>query len=232
MNDAVVATRLSKTFKTVQGHVSALQDVSFRLEQGSSVAVLGQARSGKTTLIKLLAGLEQPSTGSLEVFGYRLERCTEPERATYRREVIGLVSPEIPWLPQFSLQDNVALPLFIANMSRPEANNRVTKMCDWLELQAEATLTALAPLEQQRWALARALIHKPKLLLVEGLETLDHDADTFTEYLLEKMLGLTTTVIFTTRQARIAAHAEQIFALKGSRLEMGKARVSQATRQD
>jgi putative ABC transport system ATP-binding protein len=222
MPDAVFATRISKTFKTANADVLVLQEVSFRVAQGSSVALLGQARTGKTTLIKLLAGLEPPSSGSLEVFGRSLERLTEAERATYRREVVGLVSPEVPWLPQLSLQENVALPLLLVNVPRRETEKRVAEMTGLLELREEASLTLLAPLERQRWALARGLIHQPQLLLIDGSEVLDSEADVFVEYLLEKTTDLEVTLIFTTRQSRVAAQAEQIFTLKGSKLQVSR----------
>jgi putative ABC transport system ATP-binding protein len=222
MTDAVLATGISKIFKAANADLLVLQEVSFRVEQGSSVALLGQARTGKTTLIKLLAGLEPPSSGSLEVFGRVLERLTESEKATYRREMVGLVSPEVPWLPQFSLQDNVALPLLLANVSRREAEKRVSELSALLELSEEASLTSLTPLAKQCWALARGLIHHPQLLLVDGLEALDNEADTFVEYLLEKTTSFEVTLIFTTRQARVAAQAEQIFTLKGSRLQVSR----------
>lgn len=218
MEDAVLATRISKHYGSVRGELRVLQDVSFQVPQGSSAAILGSARSGKTTLIKVLAGLETLSGGSLSVFGNRLDALTESQRATYRREVVGLVSPEVPWLPQFSLKDNVALPLLIANVPRREVDRRVAETCAWLGLPDVLTLNALTPLEQQRWAVARALIHEPKLLLVDGLEQLDIEAEGFIEELLEKVSGLSLTVIFTTRQARVAAYGEQIFTLKESRL--------------
>jgi putative ABC transport system ATP-binding protein len=222
MADAVLATGISKTFKTANADLLVLPEVSFRVEQGSRVALLGQARSGKTTLIKLLAGLEQPSSGSLEVFGRELEKLTESQRVTYRRELVGLVSPEVPWLPQLSLQENVALPLRLVNVPRREVEKRVAEMTVLLELQVETNLQSLTPLEKQCWALARGLIQQPKLLLVDGLETLDNEAEVFTEYLLEKTSHLGVTLIFTTRQARVAAQAEQIFTLKGSRLQVSR----------
>lgn len=228
MEDAVLATRLGKRYQTATTELYVLQDVSFRVAQGSSAALLGQARSGKTTLIKMLAGLEGISSGSLSVFGNRLETLTERDLASYRREVVGLVSPEVPWLPQFSLEDNVALPLLIANVPRREAEKRVAEMCAWLGLtniglSNAMRLASLTPLEQQRWAVARALIHEPKLLLVDGLEQLDDEAESFTEELLEKTSELALTVIFTTRQALIAAYAEQIFTLGESRLRASEA---------
>jgi predicted ABC-type transport system involved in lysophospholipase L1 biosynthesis ATPase subunit len=222
MTDAVLATGISKTFKTANAETSVLQEVSFCVERGSSVALLGGARSGKTTLINLLAGLEPPSSGSLEVFGRKLAHLTEAEKATYRREVVGLVSPEVPWLPQFSLEDNVALPLLLTNVPRREAEGRVAEMSAWLELPRNATLKTLTPLEQQRWALARGLIHAPKLLLVDGLETLDNEAEVFADYLLEKTSDLEVTILFTTRQPLVAAHAGQIFTLRGSRLQVSR----------
>jgi ABC-type lipoprotein export system ATPase subunit len=218
MNDAVLATRISKHYQAAQMELRVLQDVSFCVPKGSSTALLGSARSGKTTLVKILAGLETLSSGSLSIFGSRIDAFTETQRATYRREVIGLVSPEVPWLPQFSLKDNVALPLLIANVSRREADKRVAEMCAWLDLPDVLTLNALTPLEQQHWALARALIHTPQLLLVDGLEQLDVEAECFIEEVLEKVSSLSLSVIFTTRQARVAAYGEQIFTLKESRL--------------
>jgi ABC-type lipoprotein export system ATPase subunit len=229
MIDAVLATRISKTFKTASAEVLVLQDLSFCVQQGSSVALLGQARSGKTTLLHLLAGLEPLTRGSLVVFNQPLEQLTEAERASYRRDVIGLVSPDVPWLPQFSLQDNVALPLLIANVNRREADKRVADMCALLELRREASLPSLTPLERQQWSLARGLIHYPKLLLVDGLEDLASEAAMFIEQLLETTSGLATTVMFTTRQALVAAYAEQIFTLKQSKLETSKLSTSRDT---
>lgn len=222
MADAVLARGISKTFKTANADVLVLQEVSFRVEEGSRVALLGGARTGKTTLMKLLAGLEPVHDGSLEVFGRELQKLTESEKATYRREIVGLVSPEVPWLPQLGLKENVALPLLLVNVPRREAQKRVEEMMAWLELTEEASLTSLTPLEKQRWALARGLVHGPKLLLVDGLETLDNEADTFVEYLLEKTSNLALTIFFTTRQALVAAQAEQIFTLKGSRLQVSR----------
>jgi ABC-type lipoprotein export system ATPase subunit len=232
MIDAVLATRISKTFKTASADVLVLQDVSFRVQQGSSVALLGQARSGKTTLLHLLAGLEQPSSGSLIVFQQRLETLTQAERASYRREGVGLVSPEVPWMPQFSLQDNVALPLLLANVNRREAEKRVTDMCSLLELRPAPNANMLTALERQQWSLARGLIHHPKLLLVDGLEDLDNEAAMFIEQLLGITSGLATTVIFTTRQALVAAYAEQIFTLKQGRLETSKLSTSRDVGRD
>jgi putative ABC transport system ATP-binding protein len=222
MTDAVLATGISKTFKSANAETSVLHEVTFCIEEGSSVALLGGARSGKTTLINLLAGLEQPSGGSLEVFGRELGALTESQKATYRREVVGLVSPDVPWLPQFSLQDNVALPLLLADVPRREVEGRVAEMSAWLELPRSASLKTLTPLEKQRWALARGLVHRPKLLLVDGLETLDNEAEAFAEYLLEKISELEVTMIFTTRQPLVAAHAGQIFTLRGSRLQVSR----------
>ncbi len=228
MEDAVLATRIAKSYKTATAEVLVWQEVSFCVLQGSSAAILGGARTGKTTLLKVLAGLESLSSGSLMVFGHRLETLTEAARASYRREVVGLVSPEVPWLPQLSLQDNVALPLLIAKTPRREVEKRVAEICAWLELPQDASLNSLTPLEQQRGALARALIHEPKLLLVDGLETMGDEAERFTEELLEKTSSRSLTTIFTTRQARIAAYAEQIFTLQGSKLQTSAAVPSEA----
>jgi putative ABC transport system ATP-binding protein len=219
MLDAVHATCISKHFKTPNGEVLLWQDVSLRIPEGSSAALLGQPRSGKTTLMHILAGLESLTSGHLVVFGQALEKLTEPEKASYRREVIGLVSPEVPWLPQFSLQDNVALPLLIANVPRREADKRVAELCSLLELPTASSLNQLTPPQRQRWALARGLIHGPKLLLVDGLDALEGETDKVTEHLLELTSNLATTVIFTTRQARVAAYAEQIFTFRQGRLE-------------
>jgi putative ABC transport system ATP-binding protein len=219
MREAVHATRIQKSFKTTQAEVLVLQDVSFSVLQGSRTALLGQTRSGKTTLLRLLAGLEPVMSGTLTVYDYALETLDDAERAAFRREVIGFVSPEVPWLPQLSLQDNVALPLLLANASRRTAEKRAAEVCAYLELPTASSLTALSPLERQQWALARGLIHEPKLLLVDGLETLEGEAELFVEQLFECCSDLMMTLMFSTRQARVAAFAEQILSLKHGRLE-------------
>jgi ABC-type lipoprotein export system ATPase subunit len=234
MTDAVHATGIGKKLQTAQGESVILQDVSFRVADHSSAAFFGQSRSGKTTLIHLLAGLEPSTSGSLSVYGQSLGTLSEAERATYRREVIGLVSPEVPWLPQFSLQDNVALPLLIANVPRGVAQKRVADLCARLELPKASTLSALTPLERQQWSLARGLIHQPKLLLVDGLETLEAEAEPFIEGLFERCSELVATIIFATRHVRVAAFAEQILTLKQGRIEPSRLESNQqrSARQD
>jgi ABC-type lipoprotein export system ATPase subunit len=111
------------------------------------------------------------------------------------------------------------LPLLIAKVSRREAEKRVTEICAWLELPRDASLSSLTVLEQQRWSLARALVHEPKLLLVDGLDELEDEAESFITELLEKTSLRSLTTMFTTRQARIAAYGEQIFTLQGSKLQ-------------
>jgi ABC-type lipoprotein export system ATPase subunit len=222
MIDAVSAKRISKTFRSAAADHAVLHDVTFCIKQGSSAAILGQARSGKTTLLHLLAGLEQPTTGSLKVIGNSLETLNDNDRASYRREVIGLVSPEVPWLPQFSLHDNVALPLLIANVSRRDAEKRVLNMCGLLELQPAQSISELSLLERYQWSLARGIIHSPKILLVDAVDDLDTDLNIFLDQLLDICSHQGLTVIIATRQSLVAAGTEQILVLKEGIIEPSK----------
>src|SRR5690348_16068406 len=107
----LTATHLEKTYASANRTLTVLRDISLRVEAGDFVAILGPSGSGKTTLLGLLAGLDTPSRGSVEISGNELGRMSEDERARFRRQTLGFVFQSFQLIPSLTAQENVQVPL-------------------------------------------------------------------------------------------------------------------------
>lgn len=146
----------------------ALIDVSFGVAPGEMLFVTGHSGAGKTTLLKLIALIERPSHGHIEVHGRHLTRLKHREIPRLRRD-IGMVFQDHRLLLDRSVADNVALPLVIAGMARAERGKRVCSALEkvGLEGRGKATPVALSTGEQQRVGIARALVARPALIIAD-----------------------------------------------------------------
>jgi len=158
---------LSKNFKQGEHVVSAVKGVSFELQEGDSLALTGPSGSGKTTIMSLLAGLDSPTGGELQVTGVNLKDLSEKELAQFRAQKIGVVFQQFHLMPHLTALENVCLPLEINKFQN-------------VKTQAEAILTEvglterlhhlpnqLSGGEKQRVAIARALVTKPQVILAD-----------------------------------------------------------------
>lgn len=162
---------LSKTYTTRFGgaKVEALKSVTFSVESGEYVAVMGESGSGKTTLLNLLAALDRPTGGTVLLGGQNLAEIPEERAAAFRRDHLGFVFQDFSLLDTFSLEDNICLPLVLAGKSRTEMRDRLSPLAYDLGIE---TLLKKYPYEvsggqKQRAAVARALITKPRILLAD-----------------------------------------------------------------
>ena len=165
-SNSIVAYRVSKLVNTADGNLSILHDLSFQIEQGESVAIVGASGSGKSTLLSLLAGLDLPSAGQIDLMGQNLNLLDEDGRARLRGQLVGFVFQSFQLLPHLTALENVMLPLEIAG--KPQAEARLSAL-EWLEKvgltpRANHFPKTLSGGEQQRVALARAFINKPAIL--------------------------------------------------------------------
>lgn len=176
----IVASNLTKRYP---GGYEALRDVSFEISQGQMVLITGHSGAGKTTLVKLIATIERPTSGSLVVNGQNLSALRRPAFPYVRRH-FGMVFQDQKLLFDRSALDNVMLPLQIAGLPHREAVRRGQAALDKVGLlpREKAHPIALSGGEQQRLAIARAVVNRPTVLLADE-PTGNLDAESATEIL-------------------------------------------------
>ena len=162
---------LKKIYTTRFGsnQVTALRNVTFSVEQGEYVAIMGESGSGKTTLLNILAALDKPTSGSVLLNGKDITKISEKQLAKFRRSNLGFVFQEFNLLDTFSLEDNIYLPLVLAGTSYEEMHRRLVPIAKMLGI---SELLKKYPYEvsggqKQRAAVARALITRPHLILAD-----------------------------------------------------------------
>ena len=197
-----------------------LHDVSFEVEAGESLAILGASGSGKSTLLGLLAGLDVPSSGSVTLNGTDMYALDEDGRARLRGELAGFVFQSFQLLPALNALDNVMLPLELVGAK--DARERATKALEQVGLSARAHHLPkhLSGGEQQRVALARAFVTRPKILFADE-PTGNLDAATGAQ-IIELMLDLNraqgTTLILVTHDEALAARCNKQMRLEAGRV--------------
>ena len=211
---------LGKTVDNGGLPLTILQDISFSVMSGESVAIVGASGSGKSTLLGLLAGLDVPTTGERRLDGLSLAALDEDARAVQRGKLLGFVFQSFQLLPSLNALENVMLPLELAGLKASTATAR-----DWLERVGLAHRLKHYPKhlsggEQQRVALARAFAPSPRLVLADE-PTGNLDAETGRQ-IIDLMFELNacqgTTLILVTHDEAIAARCTRTLRIQGGRL--------------
>lgn len=210
---------LQKIYTTRFGgnQVQALSNVSFSVEQGEYVAIMGESGSGKTTLLNILAALDKPTSGEVILKGRSLSSVKEKEISAFRRDNLGFVFQDFNLLDTFTLQDNIFLPLVLAGKNYQEMNSRLQPIAKKLGI---TDILAKYPYEvsggqKQRAAVARALITNPKLVLAdEPTGALDSKS---TDDLLKIFNDINQdgqTILMVTHSTKAASHASRVLFIK------------------
>lgn len=200
------------------GHkVNALNDVSFSVEKGEYVAVMGESGSGKTTLLNILAALDRPTNGQVLVEGMDLSSIPERKMAEFRRENLGFVFQDFNLIDTFSLRDNIYLPLVLSGMNVKVIRERITPIAEKLSITEilDKYPYEVSGGEKQRAAVARAMITDPKLILAdEPTGALDSKS---TDSLLEAFNEINNagqTIVMVTHSTKAASHANRVLFIK------------------
>jgi len=162
-------TDLTKRYRSGAGTLTVFDGLSFAVEAGESVAITGESGSGKSTLLHLLSGLDDPDAGTVLCEGRNLFSMTEAERAVFRGRTMGYVWQQYALLPEFTAEENAAMPLLAAGRGRRESLAEARVKLDEVGLAGRASHRPgeLSGGEQQRVALARALVARPRILLAD-----------------------------------------------------------------
>jgi putative ABC transport system ATP-binding protein len=199
---------VSRHYKLGPAVIRAVDDVSLEIMRGEFVALLGSSGSGKSTLLHLVAGLDRPTSGAIEVDGRDLGTLTSPELAQYRLHTVGIVFQSFNLVPSMTLGENVDLPLRFAEVDRAERLERVRQALERVGLGARMNHrpSEISGGEQQRAALARALVNRPSLLLAdEPTGNLDsRTGEEIMNLIREFNLTLKMTVLLVTHERPLA----------------------------
>jgi len=218
---AIKVEHLTKKVPDAGGLLTILDDVGFTVAKGDTVAVVGASGSGKSTLLGLLAGLDLPSEGSVEVSGAQIFDWDEDERAAWRAENVGFVFQSFQLLPQMTALENVMLPLELAGAR--DASNRAKALLERVGLadRARHYPRTLSGGEQQRVALARAFAPQPPLLFAdEPTGSLDHaTGERIIELLFEMNRESGATLVLVTHDPALAGRCRRTLSLKSGRLQ-------------
>lgn len=210
---------LKKIYTTRFGnqHVQALKNVSFSVEAGEFVAIMGESGSGKTTLLNILAALDKPTSGEVMLNGKSIVKLREKEISAFRRDNLGFVFQDFNLLDTFSLKDNIFLPLVLSRTPYEKMEQRLAPIAKRLEI---TPLLNKYPYEvsggqKQRAAVARALITNPALVLAdEPTGALDSRASDGLLNLFEEINKTGQTILMVTHSTKAACHAKRVLFIK------------------
>jgi putative ABC transport system ATP-binding protein len=216
-------TKLSKTFKSADTLVKAVDDVSFQVSDGQFASVIGRSGSGKSTLLSILGALDKPTSGSVEVGGQDITGLGAGALTKYRCQRIGFVFQSYNLVPNLTAAENVMLPMEFAGLSKSGRKERAQKLLDQVGLKDDKQLRKPGRLsggEQQRVAIARALANKPQLILAdEPTGNLDSQTGKMIFDLLHDLAkSENTTIVVVTHDLSIAGKTDKSFRLQDGKL--------------
>jgi putative ABC transport system ATP-binding protein len=220
---AIRADRVSRHYQMGSSLIRAVDDVTLEAGAGEFLALLGTSGSGKSTLLNLMAGLDRPTSGSIIAHGRNLSELDAVELAQYRSRTMGMVFQSFNLLPKMTLEENVELPLRLAEVDRSERPARVREALERVGLANRAghRPSELSGGEQQRAALARALVNQPTILFADeptgNLDSATGESIMLLVKEIQQSLGM--TIVMVTHERPLADRfADRIAALADGKL--------------
>ncbi|NVD07943.1 ABC transporter ATP-binding protein [Vibrio sp. JPW-9-11-11] len=217
----IKAHSLSKRVSTNQEQLTILEDVNLEIKEGESVAIVGTSGAGKSTLMTLLAGLDTPTSGEIELLGQPIHQLDDERRAAIRSESVGFVFQSFLLIPSLSAMDNVTLPCLLKGDDEDQQRARMLLDSVGLGNRLQHSPSQLSGGEQQRVALARAFMIQPKILFAdEPTGNLDQQtASKIIELLFELNHQHGTTLVLVTHDPKLAQRCDRTFTMKSGLLE-------------
>ena len=223
MSSIISARNLGKTYRSGKLEVPALRDVSFEVEKGEFVAIVGPSGSGKSTLFYVLGGLTSPTTGELFIDGVNFSALNDAQRTATRRSRIGFVFQRFNLLPTLSALGNIEIAHEIADLKRPLDADLLDRLSGLLNIQGRLhhRPNELSGGEQQRVAIARALITRPSIILADeptgNLDT--ENSDAVLSMLRQSNREFQQTVLMITHNPEAAQIADRIIYMRDGRVQ-------------
>ncbi|MDO5754979.1 MAG: ABC transporter ATP-binding protein [Tissierellia bacterium] len=219
MNQLLNVKNVKKIYQSrFQTHpVEALRDITFSVDEGEYVAIMGESGSGKTTLLNILSLLDEPTSGSIELNGKDVVGLSEGEKALFRRNQLGYIFQDFNLLNTFTIKDNILLPLVLANEKYSAMEKALQPVVEHLGIKdlLEKYPYEVSGGEKQRAAVARALITQPLMILAdEPTGALDsRTTDELLEY-FEKINQNGQTILMVTHSIKAASFAKRVLFIK------------------
>ncbi|OGF93382.1 macrolide ABC transporter ATP-binding protein [Candidatus Giovannonibacteria bacterium RIFCSPLOWO2_12_FULL_44_15] len=217
---------LEKIYQSGETKTVALGGVSFSVDQGEFIAIMGASGSGKSTLLQLLGFLDRPTGGTYKFAGKSVEEYSEPELAKIRNEKIGFVFQAFNLLARFSVYENVKLPLFYSNIPERDWDAKIRSAVDAVGISHRMAHEPgeLSGGEKQRAAIARSLVLEPDMILAdEPTGNLDSKNSEMIIKLLDELNRKTgRTVILITHEESLAKYARRLIGMKDGQIESDK----------
>jgi putative ABC transport system ATP-binding protein len=215
---AAEVQELTRIYKGAGQDVHALRGVSLSVLPGEVVAVMGPSGSGKSTLLSLLGGLDEPDAGSIRILGTDWRLLQGSARSRFRRKHCAFIIQGFALLPQATAAENVELPLLLDGMATSERRERVDRALDRIGLCSHASKLPdeLSGGEQQRLAIARAIVSAPSIVLAdEPTASLDStNAQQVARLLVSSAREHRTAMVLVTHDSSVAEHADRIVRLR------------------
>ena len=220
--------RVVKVYRVGEEDFTALHDVSLEIEPGAFMSFVGPSGSGKTTMLNLIGGLDQPTSGEIVFKDLHLGKMTREQLARYRRENIGFIFQTYNLLPVYSVYENILFPLLLNGLKESEARGRVMDLVDQVGLgpQVKKKPAQLSGGQCQRVAIARALVKNPSLILADE-PTANLDAENSFQILeLMKLLNrqFRSAFIFSTHDEKVTRFVNREIGLEDGRVAWDKRR--------
>ncbi|HTZ31868.1 MAG TPA: ABC transporter ATP-binding protein [Methylomirabilota bacterium] len=232
---AIQLDHISRHYHMGETSVRAVDDVSLSVARGEFLALLGSSGSGKSTLLNLMAGLDRPTSGSILADGSNLAALSSLDLARFRRNAVGMIFQSFNLLPRMTLEENIELPLRLAEVDRAERAGRVREALERVRLTHRLghRPAELSGGEQQRVAIARALVNRPRILLAdEPTGNLDSaTGEAVLTLLREVQAQLSMTIVMVTHERPLAERFADRLATMGDGKLIGLSPVSQAATQ-
>ncbi len=225
METIIKLENINKFYKVGENSLHVLKDINLTVERGEFIAILGASGSGKSTLMNIIGCMDNSDDGEYFLEDIQIHKCGDDELGKVRNENIGFIFQKYHLIPQYTVIQNVMMPLLIRGMSRREATEKAREILESIGLgdRMDHKPNELSGGQQQRVAIARALVTKPALLLAdEPTGALDSNTGKEILQLFKELNEIGNTIIMITHDTNVANHSKRVLYLDDRVLTEGK----------